>query len=242
MRTLWFVVPAHGRVDVARVCLRQLRRTCDALTTAGAIRASAIVIATDENLEVARECGFGTIERANRPLGRRWNDGFEMAGLNDVDYVVPCGSDDWIHPSLLDVLPGDNEIRCARLTSVVSENRRHLAVLRIPYEGGDGIRVYPTSMLKACGYRPIEEDRDRAMDTSLLNGVKRANRRAPRFIYHDAHELQIVDWKTRENMNSYAACLVYLEGAERDPWTSLHGLYPTEALREMAELHQLSVA
>lgn len=31
MIRLAFIVPAHKRFDLARVCLRQLRRTCDAL-------------------------------------------------------------------------------------------------------------------------------------------------------------------------------------------------------------------
>ena len=29
MSSLWFVVPAHGRLELAAICLRQLRRTCD---------------------------------------------------------------------------------------------------------------------------------------------------------------------------------------------------------------------
>lgn len=27
---LWFVVPVHGRLQLAAICLQQLRRTCDA--------------------------------------------------------------------------------------------------------------------------------------------------------------------------------------------------------------------
>jgi hypothetical protein len=50
--SLCFVVPAHGRHAIAEVCLRQLRRTCDALAHRG-IYASAVVIANDANLELA---------------------------------------------------------------------------------------------------------------------------------------------------------------------------------------------
>lgn len=53
MSSLWFIVPAHGRAQLARICLGQLRRTCDALNAEG-IAATAVVIADDENLDTAR--------------------------------------------------------------------------------------------------------------------------------------------------------------------------------------------
>lgn len=242
MKSLWFIVPAHGRAGVSAVCLRQLARTCEGLTENG-LHASAVVIANDENLETADALGFGTVERKNHPLGRRWNDGFQLAGMAGVDYVVPFGSDDWIDPALLlRDLPKHGEVRCSTLSSVVSEDRTRLARLRITYDGGDGVRVYPTSMLQPLGYRPIEEDRDRAMDTSLLQGVSRALGRLPRFRYFDVHPFQIVDWKTPENLNSYTACLKYLQGVELDPFSALAGLYPAEALDEMEALHREAVA
>lgn len=240
--SFWFVVPAHGRADLARICLRQLRRTCDAVT-AGGIDASAVVIADDENLETAATLGFGTVERQNRPLGRKWNDGYELAGRTGVDYVAPFGTDDWIAPALLldGVMPADGEIRCCRLSAVVSEDGRRLARLTIPYEGGDGVRIWPTSMLRPLGYRPAQEDRERAIDTSVLTNVKRALGRPPRVVYHDLHALQIVDWKSAEQLNSYDGCLKYLEGDELDPWESLAGFYPAVALAEMAALYPAAV-
>ena len=56
--SLWFCVPAHGRYELTRICLEQLRRTCDALP----YEATAVVIADDENLHTAYELGF-----AHRP-------------------------------------------------------------------------------------------------------------------------------------------------------------------------------
>lgn len=71
-------MPAHGRLELASICLRQLRRTCDALTVNG-IEATAVVVADDENLDAARALGFGTVERDNQFVSRRFNDGIEMA-------------------------------------------------------------------------------------------------------------------------------------------------------------------
>ena len=77
-KTIWFIVPAAGRVALAEICLRQLRRTCDALTAEG-IHATAVVVADDENLATARHLGFGTVERDNRFLSRKFNDGIQYA-------------------------------------------------------------------------------------------------------------------------------------------------------------------
>lgn len=242
MSTLWFVIPAHGRVELTEVCLRALRRSCD-LMPAGIV-ASAVVVAEDENLETARSLGFATVERENRPLGRKINDGFQAAGDSGVDYVAALGSDDWIDPQLFSLpLPDEGEIRCHRLSAVVSEDRSRLARLRIPYEGGDGVRVFPTSLLRPLRFRPAEEDAPRAIDTSIFRNLRRVHRRMPRMVYTDLHALQIVDWKSAgEQLNSYSACLRYREGDELDPWVALTEHYPLDSLFEMRALSGMAVA
>src|SRR5262245_12518868 len=99
MKTLWFVCPAHGRPDLTRVCLTQLRRTCDELAR-HEIEATCVVVADDDNLRTAESLGFATVERNNRFLARKFNDGIQLACDPDVnsrpaDYAVPVGSDDW---------------------------------------------------------------------------------------------------------------------------------------------------
>lgn len=249
MTSVWFVVPAHGRFSLTAVCLRQLARTCDALADEG-VAASAVVIADDENFETADALGFATVRRENRPLGRRWNDGYELAAKAGVDYVVALGSDDWIdHRLVLAQLEGRGEIRCSRLSSVVSEDGRRLTPLRIGYEGGDGVRMLPTALLKRLRYRPAEEDRERAIDTSIMRRLREGLGRAPLVSYADVHPCQIVDWKSRANqLNSYADCLG--DGrlrhedyaAELDPWTALAEHYPAEALAEMRALYGIHEA
>ena len=71
MPSLWFVVPAHGRLELARICLTQLRRTCDELTHHG-IDASAVVVADDDNIETADDLGFAWVKRENRFLSRKF--------------------------------------------------------------------------------------------------------------------------------------------------------------------------
>jgi hypothetical protein len=249
MTSLWFVVPAHGRVDLTAICLRQLARTCETLADNG-LEATAVVIADDENLDGARELGFATVEQSNEWLGMKWNDGYQLAcdprfNPHPADYVTPFGTDDWIDPALLldGAMPADGEIRCCRRSAVVSEDGRRLAKLTITYPGGDGVRIWPAALLARVGYRPAEEHRRRGIDTSALGNVTAALGRPPKMVYHDLHALQIVDWKSPSaQLNSYAACLSdsRIAAAEiTDPWDALTEHYPTEAIEEMQSLYGL---
>lgn len=250
MPSLWFVVPCYGRVELARVCLRQLRRTCDALTADG-IAATAVVVADDANLRTAARLGFGTVRRDNQFLSRKFNDGIQLAtdpGVNPrpADYVVPMGSDDWIdHRILLHGLPGPHTVKGFKLLSFVREDGREITAAKADYPGGCGMRVYPRNVMAAVNYRPGDEDRHRACDTSILVNVTNAYKQQGRFlriVYGDRHQRQIVDWKTGsgEQINGY-------EGVTRrwriarpadDPFVELQGLYPDEALEEMAAYYQ----
>lgn len=222
--------------------MRQLARTCDELT-GNDIRASAVVVACDENLDVAAGLGFGTVERDNEFLGRRFNDGFQAACLEGVDFVVPVGSDDWVDAAwVADRLPGPGEIRCSRLMSMVSDDGRLLRTLRVGYDGGHGIRVFPRALLERVGGRPAEEFRRRAVDTSIL---RRLLPFGPRLTYVERSPLQMVDWKSpSEQLNTFESCVRYADGGDRDPWAALAGVYPAEALGEMAAvyLRELGVA
>jgi len=228
--SLFFVVPAAGRVALAEVCLRQLRRTCETLAETG-VQASAVVIADDESLDVARSLGFGTVERNNDFLGRKVNDGLEAAGLAGVDFAVTCGSDNWIDPAWVSaLLPGADEIRCSRLMSMVSEDGRRLAPLRITGVGGHGVRVFPRQLLERVGFRPAEESARRWIDFSILKGLGRSHR----LVYLDDVPLCIVDWKSSTQLHSYGDRLRDLDGVESsDPFGDLAAVFPAEALDEM---------
>lgn len=236
---LSFIVPAHGRHAVAEVCLRQLRRTCDVLSEHGTL-ATAVIIADDENLEIAQDLDFHTVTRDNAQLGRKINDGYFVAG-NDLkaDYMVPLGSDDWIDPRWI-LLPQNGETVATHLSTVVNEDCTRLAYLDITF--GDGVRVYSRRTLEKVGFRPAEEHRSRAIDASTHRGTD-----APSIVWHDTHPLAIVDFKTRENLNSYHGCAstygskyrqrFQQESEHADVWERLAAVYPTEAISEMRALH-----
>jgi glycosyltransferase involved in cell wall biosynthesis len=248
MRSLWFIVPAHGRAKLARVCLGQLRRTCDALANHD-IEATAVVVADDENLDTADDLGFATVRRDNRFLSAKYNDGIQLAlderfNERPADFVVPCGSDDWIDHRILTALPTGDSLTCFQRLSFVREDGVEMRTAFARNLGGCGIRIYPRNVLARVGYRPADEDRKRACDTSILMNLitaYRAARRQLTVVYADVHDRQIVDWKsTDEQINPYGEILTAL-GAGRakpgDPFDELADIFPAESLEEMRAIH-----
>lgn len=237
-RTLMFVVPAHGRFELTRICLRQLRRTIDDLE-AERIDASAIVVADDANLETALELGFGIVERNNRFLSRRFNDGIQLAtdrrfNPRPAEFVVPLGSDDWIAPEVLLDLPRANTVVGFKRIAFVREDGAELTERFLDYDGGSGIRIYPRPLLRMMDYRPADEDRVRGCDTSILVNMKRTLRF--RLEHREIDPRLIVDWKSPgSNRNPYAEVAGRWRGsAPADPFEALAGVFPAESLADMA--------
>lgn len=244
--SLWFVVPVHGRIALAAKCLEQLGETCTSLRIAG-VDATAVVIADAENhsaleLELRRDLGFARVVRDNRFLGRRFNDGIQLAldpayNGRPADYVVPCGSDDWVDWRLFVDLPKPNTIVGFRAISFVRADGAELLTTELTNTGGSGIRIYPRELLEPLGFRPAEEDRRRACDTSILTRTLRA-RPGARIEHRASDPRQIVDWKSpHEQLNSYEAIFRRHRG-ERfpDPFAELAEFFPALALRRMRAL------
>ncbi len=237
---IWFIVPAHGRVALTRVCLRQLKRTCDAL--APEIEATAVVIADDANLDTAEELGFATIRRDNHGLGAKFNDGYQLAcdpkyNPEPADYVVPCGSDDWIDPIIFQHLP-ERSIGIFRQMAIVNEDRTRLSRLKVGWKAGAGIRIIPHQFIARANYRPAQEDYQRGCDTATLEGLRKANGwGVPPTVLLDVHPLQIIDWKTKgAQLNTYKGLRLYGRGESEDPFGELAEVYPAEAISEMRQL------
>jgi hypothetical protein len=233
---LAFVVPVHGRHLLASACLRQLARTCTRLRAEG-VDAAAFLVGDDSFFDaLAREVGFGWVRAANRPLGAKWNDGIEFACREGAaDYVVPLGSDDVVDHSLFLGSWKRDEIVCARDSAVVSPDGDRIAFLRVPYRGGDGVRMLPRLVLERAGFRPAADERDRAIDGSMSDRLAERPGARLRYVYRDLDPLQIVDFKShgRGQRTSYQACLDFATGEHDDPWTLVGSAYPGELVEEI---------
>lgn len=242
-KSLWFIVPAHGRAELARICLQQLRWTCDTLTNRG-IHAEAVVIADDVNLDTADELGFATVRRDNRFTSRKFNDGIQLAldpevNSHPADYVVPCGSDDWVHPDAIVLPPDSHTVIGFQRMVFVDEAGREMRTAHIGYPGGCGIRIYPRQLMRPLGYWPADPGRRRGCDTAILNEVRAANP-GMRILHVDTDPRWIVDWKSPgQQLNTYAELRRWFRGDPADPFDTLADLYPADALDRMANHYGL---
>jgi len=153
-----------------------------------------------------------------------------------ADYVVPCGSDDWVDWRLFLDLPTGRTMYGFQHMSFVREDGRELTTRHILYDGGCGIRIYPRMVMQSVGFRPADEDRRRGCDTSILVNLRKAG--ALRRIEHRTLDaLQIVDWKSRDDqVTSYREIAGrHRAGLNADPFNALAGRYPDEALDEMRD-------
>jgi hypothetical protein len=303
---------------MAAICLRQLSRTCDALTNNG-IEATAVIVADEENIAVLNSLTkgliatrenpgrFASVVRDNQFLSRRFNDGcqlafdrplpprerepthgeYEVTGKREyrgnapgttfvakldrnaeiravnrgdiillrriapnlernsytlplgwaanraADFIVMCGSDDWVdHRIFLNPPPSNTALGFQRI-SFVREDGREMTTRHLNYPGGSGIRVYPRQVMRALNYRPADEDRKRACDTSILTNLGRT--RGFTMIHRDIDPRQIVDWKTSgEQLNPYESLARHRADPATDPFEALADVFPAESLEEMA--------
>jgi hypothetical protein len=241
VKALWFVVPVHGRLPLAQICLRQLRRTCDALYEDG-VDASAVVVSDYETLTEldVTSLRFAWVLRDNDYTSAKFNDGIQLAtdpryNPSPVDYVVPCGSDDWLdHRLFTEPLPLDHQIFGFQHMSFVREDGREICSPKIRYDGGSGIRIIPRALLEPLDYRPADEDRERGCDTSILSNIRIAHPDLE--VKHwDTPNHWIVDWKTPGlQLNSYKeVTAIHGASSPANPFVELANFYPEEALQEM---------
>ena len=235
---VWLVIPAWRRLAVTRLCLAQKKNLVGNLAARG-ITANVVLVADDENLDIAAEYGFDAVEQKN-VLGLKVNDGIEYACDKDADYVTFIGSDDWIHPDFFDALPSAPAVRepliAGHYISVIDMHKGTLR--RLGVRGPEGVSPYliPRWMLEPSGYRPVDDTADRGMEGLLRTGLPAGIDR----VFHDPHQLTRVDFKTGENMTPYARISKLLgHGPEiEQPWDHLATRYPQELADMARETHE----
>lgn len=252
MPRLCFCVPVHhDRVPLAAICLRQLRRTCDALIEEG-VYATAIVVTDRDTLAKLNPhaLGFGAAVRDNAFLSKRYNDAIELAcnpafNPRPADYVVPFGSDDWAdHRIFLEPLPDPDTIQGFQWISIVREDGREISASYLDHPGGWGIRIIPRGLVAPLGYRPADEDRKDGCDTSILHNLQRHHGDRMKVKHWHLHDRQIVDWKSPDaQLHSYRDVTAFRQAAtDDDPFSALAEFYPGEALDEMQQHYGLVTA
>lgn len=224
-RSIWFVTPAWQRFALTEACLAQRREVIDQLEMAG-IEGRCVVVADDENLELARAAGFDTVERDNQYLGRRFNDGMEYAGQHGADWIVPIGSDSWIDPGYFTPLPPVGETRtsaiyCAATGSAIGE-------LRVAGNGA-GPYMFPRAALRRAKFRPADDRLARGIDGSTISGIER--HRPVVWTSYDLHPFQYVGFRGEPLLNSFDRLYRRWGVARYDrPWEILARYYSAKVI------------
>lgn len=224
--SLWLVTPALQRYALAEVCFDQWKQVSAALARRG-IDLCVVVVADDENLDIARAAGFDTLEQNNDRLGRRFNDGIEYACRHGADWVAPIGSDTWIAPDYFDPLPEPHESRRTRLATVVRYDRlAELFVTNI----GVGPFLYHRTQLAPTGFRPAEDALQKGIDTSTMLGVAEHHdlvwdERNVSPYYH-------IGFRGKPHMTRYSALWrAYGQRELFNPWEVLAEHFPVDLVR-----------
>lgn len=249
---LVLVTPAWRRFDVTRVALAQRAHLAGVLAGRG-VEVEVLVVADDDNVDIAREFGFDVLERPNdRGIGRKFNDGLEHAcTVMGADLVTVVGSDDWVHPDVFSRIPAEvaappaltdatpcvfwdddsSEVVTGREIALVDLATGRLRRCRSRGRYGVIPWVFPRKALERSRFRPARDELVKGLDGSMVAGLGAP----PEWVFHDPSPLCRVDFKSDVNLNSYDA----IAGAigygpeETDPWTLLAAHYPTD-LVEMA--------
>lgn len=235
---VWLSSPAHGRLAVSELVFAQRADLIRRLDGMG-ITAHAVIVADDENLDLAREHKFATVEMSNAYLGRKTNAGFRYACVEgDADFVVALGSDDWMHESAFEKLPGPTTIVAGRKLAVVDLEHGRMRGTVIRHRYGVIPWILPRFLLETRKFEPIKPEKRRGLDGSLVRGVTGPGR--PRWLFHDPHELARVDFKTRWNITPYRQTvqLVGVGPEYTDPWRRLAELYPAELCELARATHE----
>lgn len=234
MPSLLFITPAWQRFELTRLCMWQRRQACDSLLEAG-VDATCVVIADDENLEIAREYGFETVESPNDFLSRRFNDGYEFAGKNGFDYCAAIGSDSWIDPKLLEVLP-NGQMQTTRNYGLLNKTGDRIAQIRLKTMYGFSLFVLPTKLLAPLKFRPGPENLAKGCDGALYKGL--FGNRPPTFVLRELSPLDVVAFRSEIQITPYERLVTRHRAREYpNPFERLKSVYSEDVVKAAETFH-----
>lgn len=240
MISAWICSAAWRRFDVTRLVLSQRQRLCEELAARG-IQATSLIVADDENLDIAREHGAITVEAPNEPLGRKWNVALRYAAER-ADWVIWVGSDDWIHPDAFDPLTAPAEtgpgriIRGGRVT-LVDLPTGQLQRISSASQYGAIPWLLESRLIRATRRdSPIRPDLPRGLDGALIRGLRRGG--IPfELELHDPHEFRCIDFKSGQNLSTFAAMSERLAiGEPETAWPILADWFPADLVAQARTL------
>jgi len=237
--------------------LAQRRWLCDELASRG-LQANSIIVADDDNLDIADEYGFPTVELDNSDLGERFNASYRYAAAQGADILVHIGSDDWVHPDAFDILAREDITKDEPMPDpapgkpvvwrkgpqIVAQRRLTLVDMNTGLGRGCFVHgrfgcipwLIPRVMFEPFDFAPIPPGHMRGIDGALI----RAFHPRPIFRFQDdATDNWCVDFKTSVNVTQYESIADTLGiEDEQEPWERLARSYPADLVAMARSLAQ----
>lgn len=230
---LYFITPAWQRYELSTICFEARVWAISKLKAAG-IEARCVVIADDQNLEIARSFGFDTVWRDNEYLGQRFNDGHEFAAKQGATHVVPVGSDSFLDPTfLIGNLPGPKSITCSPNYAVV--DRRGLKRQNIRIDKFYGVTYcLNVQALKQRNYRPCRDNLHRGCDTSTVGSLGKLH-----YKFREVHDLECVAFQSAVQITQWQK-LAEQWGAKitHRPFSGLDEVYPVDLVNSIKAFYR----
>lgn len=193
---LGLVIPAWRRPDVTRLCLAQKLSLAEALTSRG-VGLEVVVVADDENVEIASEFDFEAIYLDNR-LGAKINAGFSMLADMDCTHIAFAGSDSWTHQDVVDL---DERITCGSTMCHVDLYGQRVRLQSVQRDFATPW-IFPREILEEREFVPLDDDLMRGVERALVDSLALRDRRWRSI---DPDPLCRVEIKTSTNMTPFGA-------------------------------------
>lgn len=230
-----FITPAYQRYELSEICFEQRSNAMHDLQIVG-IDASCVVIAEDDNLDIAMGYDFHTVERDNEYLGCRFNDGYERACKIGATHVFPIGSDSWCDPQFIidafepnapadhdDVdLPGDREVISSRHYTRINPTGTRRKQLWVPVWQGVSYLVPAALLAKAGTNRPCRDDIKSGCDGSTWQTLERAGANV---FWSESHRFDTVAFESAPQITNFDKMVRYVVSEDETPFEGLDLVY-----------------
>lgn len=239
---VWFSTPAYQRYELSAICFEERAWAINKLRNAG-IEAECVVVADDDNLDLARSFEFHTVERDNQWLGMRFNDGYEYACKNGATHVAPIGSDSWIDPQFIIDAPelGKRDVLSSRHYVRINQDATIRRQLWVPVLQGVSY-LLPYDVLEKVGFRPCQEHISRGCDGSTWQGVHRVSGRdvAINTVWSESHPFETTAFESWPQITQFNK----LGGrwgrgdTHGDVFTDLRDYYPDHIVDKVEQFYE----
>jgi hypothetical protein len=142
-----------------------------------------IIISDDDNVNIAKNYNFITKKTSNQFLGKKFNDGYQLAVELKADVIIPVGSDSLITGDI--ILSGinmfqDNQICFSTKHSMINEEITKIGCVNTAKKNKDinkgALWMYSKDMIVNCKNRPCKDDINKLCDRSTIDSILKYNK------------------------------------------------------------------